>query len=107
MLTGRVKWFDDIRGYGFIVCDDLPQDVMVHHKDIRDMPGHKTLIEGQEVRFLHTTGGKGLKALSVFTRPADDSAPPAGRESPAEDGAPKARFRPRPVIATGGNNGKG
>jgi cold shock CspA family protein len=50
-LSGRVKWFEDAKGYGFITPDDGRQDVYVHYSAIQ-MPGFKTLKPGQKVRFV-------------------------------------------------------
>ena len=53
MLTGKVKWFDDQKGYGFITSDDEGKDIFVHFSAIKegDENGHKTLKEGQAVQF--------------------------------------------------------
>ncbi|MFV1987754.1 MAG: cold-shock protein [Gemmatimonadota bacterium] len=68
MPQGRVKWFNDAKGYGFIEQPDGGADVFVHYSTI-DMDGYKTLAEGMEVDYEVTTGDKGLQATSV-TRPA-------------------------------------
>ena len=63
MATGRVKWFSDQKGFGFIVTDE-GQDVFVHYSNI-DGTGFKTLEEGQEVEFNVVEGDKGLQAEEV------------------------------------------
>ncbi len=68
MPQGRVKWFNDAKGYGFIEQPDGGSDVFVHYSTI-DMDGYKTLAEGMEVDYEFTTGDKGLQA-TVVTRPA-------------------------------------
>ena len=61
--TGKVKWFNNSKGYGFIeqpgVCD-----IFVHYSAIQGM-GFKTLREGQEVEFEVKDGPKGLQAENV------------------------------------------
>lgn len=64
MATGRVKWFNDAKGYGFIEQPDGGEDVFVHFTAI-EMEGFKTLTEGQEVEFELRQGDKGLQAASV------------------------------------------
>lgn len=63
MASGKVKWFDNKRGYGFI-AQDSGQDVFVHYTNIVGS-GFKTLNEGEEVSFDVVTSEKGLKALNV------------------------------------------
>jgi CspA family cold shock protein len=63
MPTGRVKWFNNAKGYGFIIQDDGPE-VFVHYSAI-DGDGYKTLTEGQEVRFEIAQSDKGPQATNV------------------------------------------
>jgi CspA family cold shock protein len=63
MATGKVKWFNDAKGWGFIQADD-GTDVFVHHSDILG-DGYKTLDEGEQVSFEVAQGPKGLKASNV------------------------------------------
>jgi len=61
--NGKVKWFDNAKGYGFIV-NDSEEDVFVHYREIEG-DGYKTLIQGQQVQYNQTTGDKGLLATDV------------------------------------------
>ena len=63
MARGKVKWFNDAKGYGFIEQEG-GEDVFVHFSAIM-MDGFKTLAEGQEVEFEIPTGAKGLHATNV------------------------------------------
>ena len=67
MATGKVKWFNDAKGYGFIAREDGP-DVFVHHTAIQ-ADGFRSLSEGQEVEFDITEGPKGLQAANVRKSP--------------------------------------
>lgn len=69
MKTGKVKWFNDTKGFGFIACDDGSADCFVHHKDILGQKGFRTLAEGQKVTFDVTTTEKGDKAVKVTAAP--------------------------------------
>lgn len=60
---GKVKWFSDQKGYGFIVNGDSP-DIFVHHSAIR-MDGFRTLKEGEAVIYDLMEGSKGLQAVNV------------------------------------------
>lgn len=64
MAQGTVKWFNAEKGFGFITIDDSGQDVFVHFSAI-DMPGYRSLDEGQAVTFEVGTGPKGPQAESV------------------------------------------
>ena len=61
--TGRVKWFDEKKGFGFIEREGL-SDVFVHFRAISG-DGYKTLAEGQEVEFDVEEGDKGPQAVNV------------------------------------------
>jgi cold shock protein len=62
MASGVVKWFNNDKGYGFVLMDDEAQsEVFVHHSAI-DMQGFKTLRHGQAVEFSLYYGPKGLTA---------------------------------------------
>lgn len=61
---GRVKWFDEKKGFGFLEQQEGGEDVFVHFRAIAG-DGFKTLTEGQEVEFDVEKGQKGLQAANV------------------------------------------
>ena len=64
MATGKVKWFDTTKGFGFITPDDGGKDVFAHHTGIAG-DGYKSLNEDQEVTFDVTEGAKGPQATNI------------------------------------------
>ncbi|MGM0593246.1 MAG: cold-shock protein [Pseudomonadota bacterium] len=78
MATGVVKWFNNDKGYGFVLMDGESRDeVFVHHSAI-DMEGFKTLRHGQQVEFSLYYGPKGLTAS--YLKPLKEKA----KENPLE-----------------------
>ncbi len=65
MSTGKVKWFNESKGYGFIEPEGGGRDVFVHYSAIQG-EGYKTLSEGQLVEFEITQGEKGPQAANVM-----------------------------------------
>lgn len=63
MATGKVKWFNRTKGFGFIE-QDAGEDVFVHYSAI-NQDGFKTLDEGDPVQFEVVDGPKGLQAVNV------------------------------------------
>ena len=63
-MKGKVKWFNDQKGYGFITPYDGSKDLFVHHSGIL-IDGFKTLSENQAVEFDKTDSDKGPKAANV------------------------------------------
>ena len=64
MAKGKVKWFNNQKGYGFITTD-AGKDVFVHHSAIQ-MEGFRTLAEGEEVSYELVEGNKGPQAVNVM-----------------------------------------
>lgn len=65
-MTGKVKWFNAEKGYGFISTED-GKDVFVHYSQINS-EGYKTLDEGQAVEFEINDGPKGPQATNVVKK---------------------------------------
>ena len=66
MPTGTVKWFNNAKGYGFIVPSDGGADLFAHFSAVA-MEGYKTLNAGDEVQFEVSTGDKGPQATNIVT----------------------------------------
>ncbi len=87
MTTGKVKWFNNAKGYGFVLADGSDEDLFVHYSSIQ-MTGYRTLRAGQEVSFELQQGPKGLHAVNVSPVDAADGYPPAVEDGEQEeDGA--------------------
>lgn len=69
MSTGQVKWFNNAKGFGFILPEGGGSDLFVHYSAIR-MDGYKTLKAGQAVVFDTVEGPKGLHAANI--QPLED-----------------------------------
>ena len=64
MKTGTVKWFNNAKGYGFILADDSNDDLFAHYSTIM-MDGYRTLKAGQQVQFETKPGDKGIHAVNI------------------------------------------
>jgi CspA family cold shock protein len=64
MVVGKVKWFNESKGYGFIQQEENERDIFVHYSDIEG-EGFRTLNEGDSVEFEPVEGPKGLQAKNV------------------------------------------
>jgi CspA family cold shock protein len=77
MAVGKVKWFNNAKGYGFIIEDGKTEDLFAHYSAIK-MDGYKTLKAGQAVAFEIIQGPKGLHAVNI-----GDPAGASNTETPA------------------------
>ncbi len=66
MQTGIVKWFNNAKGFGFILPEDGGDDIFAHYSSI-SMEGYKTLKAGQQVEFETVNGPKGLHATNIHS----------------------------------------
>ncbi|EUB75717.1 cold-shock DNA-binding domain protein [Pseudomonas sp. GM41(2012)] len=80
-VSGKVKWFNNAKGYGFINEEGKSEDLFAHYSAIK-MDGYKTLKAGQAVVFEIIQGPKGLHAVNIGT-PVDAQAvtAPAGEKT--------------------------
>ena len=74
-MKGKVKWYNRVKGYGFIVPEDGSAEVFVHHSAIQAKGKDKVLVDGQAVEFEVTLGSKGPAAANV--KPEAKPAPAA------------------------------
>lgn len=81
MPTGTVKWFNNAKGYGFILPEDEEIDVFAHYSAI-EMEGYKTLKAGQQVLFDLVDGEKGKHAANI--RMPEGASPPAAEGNTTE-----------------------
>ncbi len=65
MATGKIKWFNNEKGFGFIANDSGGEDIFVHYSVV-EMEGFKCLREGQAVEYEVEKSQRGLKALKVI-----------------------------------------
>ena len=72
MQSGKVKWFNNAKGYGFIIPDGGGEDVFVHYSTIEGK-GFRTLKEGQSVRFEVARSARGVQTTRVISQPEGDS----------------------------------
>lgn len=63
MEKGKVKWFNNQKGYGFI-CNEEGKEIFVHYTGL-NMEGYKTIKEGEEVEYEVINGEKGPQAINV------------------------------------------
>ena len=85
MANGKVKWFNNAKGYGFILPDSGESDLFVHYSSI-EMSGYRTLKAGQDVEFDMQEGPKGYHAVNIRAQhdPDADDAVEAQVEATSE-----------------------
>ena len=84
-VSGRVKWYDTVKGYGFVVPDDGGSDIMVHASCVRAF-GKVALIEGSLITVTTVQGQRGLSAAEILD--VEDAAPPEPVPGFAESARP-------------------
>lgn len=65
METGIVKWFNDAKGFGFIMPENGGKDLFAHFSEIVSDDGHKVLVENQRVSYVTEEGAKGPQATKI------------------------------------------
>ncbi len=83
-VTGRVKWFDATRGFGFLVSDDIEGDVLIHFSLLREH-GRRSLPEGAVVTCDVLRQDRGLQATQVVSIDLSQAVPVRAPASPSED----------------------
>lgn len=97
MATGRVKWFNNTKGYGFILPDSGGGDLFAHYTAIK-MEGYKTLKAGQAVTFNTTKGEKGMHAVDITPAPSETAGvQQASPQVSPEAMAVKTQKKPTPL----------
>ncbi|MEL6197136.1 MAG: cold shock domain-containing protein [Pseudomonadota bacterium] len=87
IVTGKVKWYDAVKGYGFVIPDDGGGDVMVHASCVRNY-GITTLVEGAGVKLVTTMGARGLHAQELV-EVDNTTATAAPQPAPLPGGIPR------------------
>jgi CspA family cold shock protein len=79
-ITGRVKWFDATRGFGFIVSDEIDGDVLIHFSALRDH-GRRSIPEGATIECIPVKLDRGLQAKKVLSIDLSSALPQQPRSS--------------------------
>ncbi len=102
MATGKVKWFNNAKGYGFILPESGGEDLFAHYSSI-EMDGYKTLKAGQDVDFDVVEGPKGYHAVNIrggASEDTDDAIPDSATDSPESDTPVEPIDSPEPEPAS-------
>lgn len=81
-VIGRVKWFDSTRGFGFLVCDNLDGDVLLHFSVLREH-GRRSVPEGAAIECVPVRQARGLQAKRVLSIDLSTALPPHAPSSSA------------------------
>jgi len=91
MPAGKVKWFNNAKGYGFVLAEGSEEDLFVHYSSIQ-MEGYKTLKAGQPVAFETIKADKGTHAVNVIVAQNEEHARDlASKSESTADGVVKAQ----------------
>src|SRR5262245_11582396 len=104
MSTGKVKWFNNAKGYGFILSENGGDDLFVHYSSIQ-MDGYKTLKAGQTVEFDVQKGPKGFHAVNIRAAVIDDDDSVLDHPTPSVrvlSERDRAEQRTQPLVAESG-----
>jgi CspA family cold shock protein len=86
-ITGRMKWFDATRGFGFLVSDDVEGDILIHFSVLREH-GRRSVPEGSVIECIPVRLKRGLQAKKVLSIDLTTALPPAPRSAiPSSDRA--------------------
>lgn len=81
-IWGTVKWFDPVRGFGFVVSDAVDRDVLLHVNVLRNY-GQSSVLDGSPIRLTYQASDRGLQAVEVLSiDPVESGAPSEGLTSP-------------------------
>ena len=83
MPQGKVKWFNNAKGYGFIIEEDCTDDLFAHFSSVQ-MEGYKTLKAGQQVTFDKKPSAKGIHAVNIVPQEMPHN---QGQKAAADDRA--------------------
>lgn len=85
-VTGRVKWFDSTRGFGFLVSDEVDGDILIHFSVLKEH-GRRSLPEGALVECVPAQLERGLQATKIISIDTSEIVTPARRTAPAGERA--------------------